>query len=167
MQEVEKLLPLGNEVLVKIHTASVNVYDYRSMQLGIVPKKKIFGADFAGVVNAVGTKFDLILSENGSRQLIDYKKVLISGGRLIMVEGSISQIIKINLFGSILSIGDIRMQLLSAKSSAKDLAFIIKLVEDGKIKPVIDRLYPLHETSDAIKYLKQGHAQGKVVISVP
>jgi NADPH:quinone reductase-like Zn-dependent oxidoreductase len=58
------------------------------------------------------------------------------------------------------------MQLLSAKSSAKDLAFIIKLVEDGRIKPVIDRQYSLQETSEAIKYLKQGHAQGKVIISI-
>jgi NADPH:quinone reductase-like Zn-dependent oxidoreductase len=70
------------------------------------------------------------------------------------------------IFRSFLSIGGKRMLILAAKPNKKDLEFIIKLVEDGRIKPVIDRKYSLHETSDAIKYLKQGHAQGKVVISV-
>lgn len=54
LQEVEKPIPLENEVLVKVHAVSVNAYDYRSMQLGIVPKKKIFGADVSGVIEAVG-----------------------------------------------------------------------------------------------------------------
>jgi len=115
---------------------------------------------------AAGAKFDLIVAVNGSRPLTDYKKALESGGRCILVGGSFSQIIKTLLFGSILSMGGKRIQLLSAKPNTKDLEFLIKLVDNRKIKPVIDRSYPLHETSDAIKYLKQGHAQGKVVISV-
>jgi NADPH:quinone reductase-like Zn-dependent oxidoreductase len=59
-----------------------------------------------------------------------------------------------------------KIQLLSAKINVQDWEFIIKLVEGEKLKPIIDRRYPLHEVSDAIKYLKQGHAHGKVVISV-
>ncbi|MBW6473321.1 MAG: zinc-binding dehydrogenase [Anaerolineaceae bacterium] len=46
------------------------------------------------------------------------------------------------------------------------MEFIITLAAEGNLNPVIDRAYPLNETSDAIKYLQQGHAQGKVVISV-
>lgn len=48
----------------------------------------------------------------------------------------------------------------------KDLNIIKELIEAGKVKPVIDRTYPLSETADAIRYLEEGHARGKVVISV-
>lgn len=53
-RDVEKPVPMDDEVLVKIHAASVNAADYRSMKLGIIPKRKIFGADIAGQVEAVG-----------------------------------------------------------------------------------------------------------------
>lgn len=52
--EVEKPIPSDNEVLVKIYVVSVNAADYRSMKMGIIPKRKIFGADIAGRVEAVG-----------------------------------------------------------------------------------------------------------------
>jgi len=41
-----------------------------------------------------------------------------------------------------------------------------ELIESGKVKPVIDRCYPLSEVPDAIRYLEEGHAQGKVVITI-
>jgi len=41
-----------------------------------------------------------------------------------------------------------------------------ELLEAGKVKPVIDRCYPLSETADALRYLEEGHAQGNVVITV-
>ncbi len=54
-REVEKPVPGPGEVLVKIAAAAVNAGDWRSMRLGVIPKRKIFGADVAGVVEAVGT----------------------------------------------------------------------------------------------------------------
>jgi NADPH:quinone reductase-like Zn-dependent oxidoreductase len=48
----------------------------------------------------------------------------------------------------------------------RDLAFIAGLLEAGKIKPVIDRRYPLSETAAAMRYLEEGHAKGKVVITM-
>ncbi len=48
----------------------------------------------------------------------------------------------------------------------EDLVFIKELLETGKIVPVIDRRYPLSETAEAIRYPEEGHAQGKVVITV-
>ena len=54
IRDVEKPVPQDNEVLVKIHAVSLNAADYRSMQMGIIPKRKIFGADIAGRVEEVG-----------------------------------------------------------------------------------------------------------------
>jgi NADPH:quinone reductase-like Zn-dependent oxidoreductase len=52
--DIEKPSPKGHEVLVKIRAVSVNAADYRSMKMGIVPRKRIFGADIAGTVESVG-----------------------------------------------------------------------------------------------------------------
>ena len=52
------------------------------------------------------------------------------------------------------------------KPNQKDLECMKELLEAGKVKPVIDRRYPLRETAEAIRYLEEGHAQGKVVITV-
>jgi NADPH:quinone reductase-like Zn-dependent oxidoreductase len=52
--DVEKPVPADSEVLVKIHAVSLNAADYRSMKMGIIPKKKIFGADIAGIVESIG-----------------------------------------------------------------------------------------------------------------
>ncbi len=54
LREVEKPTPGDNEVLVEIITAAVNAADYRSIKMGIIPKKKIFGADIAGYIEAMG-----------------------------------------------------------------------------------------------------------------
>lgn len=53
-REVQTPVPADNEVLVKIIAASANALDYRSMRMGIIPKNKIFGADIAGRVEAIG-----------------------------------------------------------------------------------------------------------------
>jgi len=48
----------------------------------------------------------------------------------------------------------------------KDLDFMKELIEAGKVKPVIDRCYPLSEVPEALRYYGEGHARGKVVITV-
>jgi NADPH:quinone reductase-like Zn-dependent oxidoreductase len=53
-----------------------------------------------------------------------------------------------------------------AKPNQNDLVIMKELLEAGKVKPVIDRTYPLSEVASAIRYLEEGHAQGKVVITV-
>jgi NADPH:quinone reductase-like Zn-dependent oxidoreductase len=58
------------------------------------------------------------------------------------------------------------MRFFIANINQKDLVFLKDLLEAGKVVPVIDRRYPLSEAAEAIRYLEEGHAQGKVVISV-
>jgi NADPH:quinone reductase-like Zn-dependent oxidoreductase len=52
------------------------------------------------------------------------------------------------------------------KANQKDLLFIRDLLEDGKIRPVIDECYPLCKTAEAFRYFEKGHTRGKVVITV-
>ena len=294
-RDIEKPSPNDNEVLIKIHAVSVNAADYRSMRMGVIPKRRIFGADIAGRVESVGknihkfkpgdevmgdlsdfgfggfaefavtpekalmlkptkllfeeaaalplagvtalqalrnkgniqkgqkvlivgsgggvgtfavqlakyfgavvtavcssknveqtrslgadyvidytkedfTKnnscYDLILAINGNRPLSAYKQVLNPNGIYVMIGGALLQIIRSILFGRLMSFGSKKMYSLAAKSNQKDLEFIVKLVEDGEIKPIIDKRYSLDKAADAMQYLGEGHARGKVVINV-
>jgi 2-desacetyl-2-hydroxyethyl bacteriochlorophyllide A dehydrogenase len=294
-REVEKPLPNDNEVLVKIMAVSINAADYRSMRMGIIPKRKIFGADIAGQVVAAGKniekfkvgdevfgdlagcgfgglaeyvavpekvlalkpasvpfevaaaipmaavtalqalrdighiqagqtvlicgagggvgtyavqlakhfeaqvtavcspnnvelarslgadqvidytkedfaangkQYDLVLAVNGNRSLSTYKRAMAPRGIYVMIGGALTQVFKSLLFGPFLSINGKKMRALAAKPSSTDLELIIKLVEEGKIKPIIDKRYPLAETGEAMQYLSKGHARGKVIIRV-
>jgi hypothetical protein len=62
--------------------------------------------------------------------------------------------------------GNKRMRVVPSKSSREDLLFLKEVIEAGKLFPVIDRRYPLSETAEALRYLGQGHARGKVVITM-
>jgi len=293
--DVDKPIPKSNEVLVKIAAVSVNAADYRSMKMGLIPRKKIFGADIAGTVESVGDQvkqfkcgdevlgdlagcgfggfaeyaaapenvlvhkpakisfedaaslpiasitalqalrnqgkiqsgqkvlivgsgggvgtfavqlaryfetevtavcsarnlelmrslgadyvidyekenftkggqhYDLILAINGNYPLGAYKRILNPNGVYVMIGGALSQIFKSIVFGWLMSVGSKKMRTLAAKSNKEDLAFIAKLVEEGKIHPVIERSYSLDQTAEAMRYLGKGHAQGKVIIKV-
>ena len=52
------------------------------------------------------------------------------------------------------------------KENHEDMIVLKELIESGKLTPVIDKTYPLSEVPEAIRYLEEGHAQGKVVITV-
>jgi NADPH:quinone reductase-like Zn-dependent oxidoreductase len=59
-----------------------------------------------------------------------------------------------------------RLSPFEAKRSKEDLRVLKELIEAGKVVPVIDRTYSLSEVPEAIRYLEEGHARGKVVIAV-
>jgi NADPH:quinone reductase-like Zn-dependent oxidoreductase len=59
-----------------------------------------------------------------------------------------------------------KMTSIMKKANQKDLLFIRDLLEDGKIRPVIDECYPLNKTAEAFRYFEKGHTRGKVVIIV-
>ena len=57
--DINKPVPNDNEVLIKVHAVSLNAADYRSMKMGLIPKRKIFGADIAGRIESVGKNISL------------------------------------------------------------------------------------------------------------
>jgi NADPH:quinone reductase-like Zn-dependent oxidoreductase len=293
--DIDKPVPKDNEVLIKINTVSLNAADYRSMKMGLIPKRKIFGADISGCVESAGknitqfkpgdevmgdlasfgfggcaeyvtvpekaviikpskisfeeaatlpmaaltalqalrdkgniqkghkvlivgcaggvgtfaiqlakyfetevtgvcssknvqqsdslgadfvidyTKedfsksnklYNLILGINGNYPLLAYRKCLAPNGIYVMVGGSLSQIFKSLLFGWFFSFGPKKMRSVAAKPNRHDLEFLATLLENGKIKPIIDRRYSLDNTADAMNYLSQGHSTGKVIINI-
>lgn len=114
-----------------------------------------------------GQQYDLILAANGNRSISDYRRVLSPTGTYVMSGGAMSQMMQAMLLGPWYSrSGRQKMGNLLAKPNQQDLAFVKALIEDGKVVAVIDRCYPLSETADAIRYLEEGHAQGKVVITI-
>jgi len=114
-----------------------------------------------------GLRYDLILAVNGYRSIFDYRRALNPKGIYVVAGGSLAQILQGILLGSRLSKnGGKKMGFFMANLNQKDLGFIKELIEAGKVKPVIDRCYPLREAAEALRYLGEGHAKGKVVITV-
>jgi len=79
-----------------------------------------------------------------------------------------AQIFQAMLLGPLISmIGSKKMGSMGmAKANQKDLAFLKELLESGKVSPVIDSQYKLSEVPEAIRYLEEGHARGKIVITM-
>jgi NADPH:quinone reductase-like Zn-dependent oxidoreductase len=114
-----------------------------------------------------GHGYDLILAANGHHSLADYKRALNPHGTCVVSGGSMAQIFQSLLLGPLLSMrGNKKIGNLLATPNPKDLAFIIELLAADKVVPVIDRCYPLSETAAALGYVGEGHARGKVVITV-
>ena len=114
-----------------------------------------------------GHRYDLIVACNGNRPIADYRRALSPNGIYVMTGGAMSQMSEAMLQGPWISMtGTQKMGNLLAKPDNADLAFVKQLLETGKIVPVIDRRYPLSETADALRYLEEGHARGKVVMTV-
>jgi len=115
-----------------------------------------------------GQRYDLILDVVVHRSIFDYKRALSPKGICVMVGGSITRVFLNMLLGPlILMTGSKKMGLGMWKPNKKeDLDFLKELFEAGKVVPVIDRRYPLSEVAEALRYLEEGHAKGKVVITV-
>ncbi|WKK82677.2 NAD(P)-dependent alcohol dehydrogenase [Marivirga arenosa] len=110
-------------------------------------------------------RYDLILAINGNYPLLKCKQMLSKSGQYIAVGGSLKQIFKALLFGKILSFGKKKIKAVAAKPFSEDLAFVADLVEKGKIKPSIEKVYKMEQTDLAMEYLSAGHAKAKVLIS--
>jgi NADPH:quinone reductase-like Zn-dependent oxidoreductase len=116
-------------------------------------------------------RYDLIIDIVGTHSLSDYRRVLNPHGSLV-IAGSLD---KGRWFGPLTGSIDAwlyaqfvsqKVIVLFANLNPEDLDALRDLMQAGKITPVIDRRYALSEVPEAIRYLEQGHARGKVVIKV-
>ncbi|HUM01590.1 MAG TPA: NAD(P)-dependent alcohol dehydrogenase [Thermoanaerobaculia bacterium] len=114
-----------------------------------------------------GSRYDLIIGANSHRPIFDYRRALGRNGTYVMVGGGWSQILQGLFLGPLLSwFGSRKMTFFMARITRTDLAFLGDLLAAGKLVPVIDRRYPLGDVAEAVRYLEDGHARGKVVITV-
>lgn len=112
-------------------------------------------------------RYDLILASNGYHPISDYQRTLSPAGTYVTTGGAVAQMSQAMLQGRWISMtGSQKMGNMLAKPNQKDLAFIKDLLEAGKVVPVIDRSYPLSQVPEALRYLEEGHAQGKIVITI-
>jgi NADPH:quinone reductase-like Zn-dependent oxidoreductase len=118
-----------------------------------------------------GRRYDLMLDIAGSRSWSECKRVLEPKATLVIVGapkgnrllGPLSHIIRLRLA----SVGSSRtVVFFIAKLNRADLDVLRELIEAGKVTPFVDRTYPLSETADAFRYLGEGHARGKIVVTV-
>src|SRR5262249_50083300 len=115
-----------------------------------------------------GQQYDLIYDAVGNRSLSDYKRALKSQGTCVIAGfTNLRLLFEHMVVGPLVSKFGNKMGLMAtAKPNQADLIFMNGLLEAGKVVPVIDRCYPLQETAEAIRYLEQGHARGKVIVNV-
>jgi NADPH:quinone reductase-like Zn-dependent oxidoreductase len=118
--------------------------------------------------------YDVILDNVANHSLSECRRVLTPKGIYVMIGGggvneqglvgALGKALKAALFSKFVSQ---KMGMMMADPSTKDLTLLADMMQSGKIKPVIDRTYKsLSEVPDAIRYLEEGHARGKVVITV-
>lgn len=115
-----------------------------------------------------GQQYDLILDAVVHRSIFDYRRALSPSGIVVMIGGSLTRVfLNILLKSVVLRGGSNDIGIVPWKPNDKeDLALLQKLFEDGRMVPVIDRQFPLSEVPAALRYLEEGHAQGKVVITL-
>jgi NADPH:quinone reductase-like Zn-dependent oxidoreductase len=114
-----------------------------------------------------GKQYDLILDVFAHRSVFAYKRALRPNGSYFFVGGSVATIFQILLLGPwIRRTTGRKIRFLVVRSNLRDLVFMTELCETGKVVPVIDRRYPLSEVPEALRYLGEGHARGKVVITL-
>jgi len=107
-----------------------------------------------------GQHYDLILDIVVQRWIFDYKRALTHEGIVVMVGGSMTRVF-LNML-----LGPKKMGVVIWKPNKEDFVFLEELFEAGKVKPVIDRCYPLSDVPKAFRYLEEGLAKGKIVITV-
>ena len=166
----------GHEVLINGASGGVGTF---AVQIA-----KSFGAEVTGVCSArnldmvrsigadrvidyneedftkPGGRYDLILDAVGNRSLSDCKRALRANGIYVSAAGSPVRSLWMSMTGGK------KMVSLSVRSNQEDLSFMKELLEAKKVTPVIDRRYPLSNVAEALRYLGEGHTQGKVVITV-
>jgi NADPH:quinone reductase-like Zn-dependent oxidoreductase len=118
-------------------------------------------------------RYDVILDNVGTQPLSGFRRVLKPNGICVMIGGGgpndggligpMGRPVKALLMSPFISQ---KMGMMMAELNKEDLTILGDLMQSGKVKPVIDRTYPLSQIAEAMRYLEAGHARGKVIITV-
>jgi NADPH:quinone reductase-like Zn-dependent oxidoreductase len=116
-------------------------------------------------------RYDLLLDVSGTRSWSEYKRVLQPDATFVIVGapkgnrmiGPLSHILKVRLAAFRSSQ---KVVFFVAKLTRADLVFLGELIESGRVKPVVEKRYEFNDVADALRYLGEGHARGKLVITV-
>lgn len=185
VRDTGKLQP-GQSVLVNGASSGVGIY---AVQIAVAMGAKVTGVcsgSNADMVRSLGAspvvdykredftatseRYDVIIDIVSSRSIADVRKVLTKRGRYVLV-GAVStgkwfgmgrqaQVVATSPFVS----QTLKPMLAGAKQ--QDLETIVGMVESEQVTPVIDTVYPLEQAADAVRHVQQGHARGKVVVTI-
>ena len=116
----------------------------------------------------LGERYDLILDVAAHRSIFSYSRALNPGGKFIMVGGSTIRLLQVLTLGKLMSRSDDKaIGINSWKANNKeDLVFLEELFDAGRVKPVIDKTFPLKQVPDAFRYLEDKPHFGKIVITI-
>jgi NADPH:quinone reductase-like Zn-dependent oxidoreductase len=154
--------------LAKLYGAEVTGVD----NIGKLDFMRSLGADY--VIDHTrkdftknGKQYDLILDVVAHRSVFAYKRALRTNGSYFLAGGSVATMLQILLVGPWIgrTTGK-KIRILAVRPNTEDVDFMKDLIEAGKVTPVIDKTYPLSEVPEAIGYVGEGQAKGKVVITV-
>ncbi len=117
-----------------------------------------------------GQRYDVLLDMVANHPLRECRRILRPQGIYLLVggpegrwAGPLARLLQTLVLSPFVKQ---KMMLVIAKRKKEDLAFLAELIESGKIRPVIDRRYKLNEAAEAVRYVEEGHARGKVIITV-
>ncbi len=185
LQSIKGKIKEGQKVLINgssggVGTFTVQIAKYFSTEItGVCSTKNLNLVYSIGADQVVdykvkdftenGETYDLIIDNVGNRTVKDLKQALKENGRCVIVGFTSVRLLMQHMIKAPLvsMFSKKKVGLMeTAKMNKTDLIFLKNLIEKGKLKPVIDKKYPLEETAQAIEYLEQGHAKGKVVITI-
>jgi NADPH:quinone reductase-like Zn-dependent oxidoreductase len=114
-----------------------------------------------------GRGWDLILDLAAHRPVLAYRRSLMPGGHYLYVGGSVATLLQVLLAGPLIGGAERKsIRLLAVRLGVQHLDPLVELCQSGKINTVIDRRFPLSEVPEALRYLGEGHAKGKVIVTV-
>jgi len=114
-----------------------------------------------------GDTYDLIIDCQNFRSMFDNRRSLKPGGTYAMIGGSMLRVLQLWFLGLIARlVHDDRKLFLVAEGPNIGLGYLKELLEAGKLVPSIDRIYPLNEVPEALRYFGEGRHKGKIVITV-
>ncbi len=113
------------------------------------------------------TLYDVIVGANAHHSLYDYRRSLAPKEIFVLAGGGAPQILQALALGPLVSrIGSKKIRFVMARIKRADLDYLATLLAAGTLVPFIDRRYPLRDAAEAVRYIEQGHARGKIVITM-